>query len=334
MDKKVPIYLDKIYDYNLKNHKILVPKMDISYIRVISYLLFTGVTALYVLDLFVYNWEYINFLIYWMAFFFLVAIPISTRKYYRKEIIIVTHTELIQRVDKKEFVFINFDEITYFNHFDNQIVIRQKKNEIRFDVRKYIPHMAVLVDILEAKGKTFDKEREYMIRPIKIIIDEGKVRIEDCVEEISYIEELSAKVAKTYPNVTPGYMDELVFEDTSIFKAYYKGKDLHLECNGFVVQYDHPENTGFEKITANDAIVIFINFKPIDMRIKPKKELEDKYEEIRAFKKTIIEKFNKGVMIELKKKDNEIDLTLHSGIDSVKVLFSFEDVLIGWNEEK
>jgi hypothetical protein len=194
--------------------------------------------------------------------------------------------------------------------------------------------MAVLVDILEAKGKTFDKEREYMIRPIKIIVEDDKVAIEDCIEEITYLEELSAKVAKKYPNVTPGYMEELVFEDTNIFKAYYKGKDLHLECNGFVVQYDHPENTGFDKITANDAIVVFVNFKPIDMRIKPKKELEDKYEEIRAFKKTIVEKFNKAVMIELKNKDNEVDLTLHSGIDSVKVLFSYEDVLIGWNEEK
>jgi len=334
MDKKVPIYLEKKYDYKLKNHKILTPKMDISYIRVISYLLFAGVTVIYVLDLFVYNWEYINFLIYWMAFFFLVAIPISNRQYYRKEIMIITPTELIQRVSQKEFVFINFDEITYFNHFDNKIVIRQKKNEIRFDVRKYLPHMAVLVDILEAKGKTFDKEREYMIRPIKIIIDEDNFRIEDTVLGISYIEELSAIIAKKYPNVTPGYMNEFVFEDTSIFKAYYKGKDLHLECNGFVVQYDHPENTGFDKIIANDAIVIFINFNPIDMRIKAKKDSEDKYEEIRPFKKTIIEKFNKGVMIELKEHDNEIDLTLHSGIDSVKVLFSFEDVLIGWNEEK
>ena len=334
MDKKVPIYLEKIYDYKLKSHKILVPKRDINYLRVISYLLFLGVTVLYILDLFIYNWEYINFFIYWMAFFFLVAIPISTRKHYRKEVIVVTPTEIIQRVEKKEFVFINFDEITYFNHFDNTIVIRQKKNEIRFDVKQYIPHMGVLIDILEAKGKTFDKEREYMIRPIKILVENDKIVIEDCVEEITYLEELSAKIAKKYPNVTPGYMEELVFEDTNIFKAYYKGKDLYLECNGFVVQYDHPENTGFEKIVANDAIVVFVNFKPIDMRIKTKKELEDKYEEIRAFKKTIIEKFNKGVMIELKNKENEVDLTLHSGVDSVKVLFSYEDVLIGWNEEK
>jgi hypothetical protein len=175
----------------------------------------------------------------------------------------MTHNDLIQRIGKKEFVIINFDEITYFNHFDNNIVLRQKKNEIRFDVRRYIAHMGILIDILEAKGKTFDKEREYMIRPINIKIEEENIKIEDCVEEMSYLEELSAKVAKTYPNVTPGYLNELVFEDTNIYKAYYKGKDLYLECNGFVVQYHHPENTGFEKVVANNAIVIFVNFKPI-----------------------------------------------------------------------
>lgn len=334
MDKKVPIYLEKIYDFKLKSHKILVPKKDVNYLNIFAYLLFFGVTVLYVLDLFVYNWEYINFLIYWMAFFFLVAIPISTIKNYRKEIIIITPTDIIQRVGKKEFVLINFDEITYFNHFNNHIVLRQKKNEIEFDIKQYISHMGVLIDILEAKGKTFDKEREYMRRPIKIIVDNDNIIVEDCVEEITYIEELSSKIAKNYPNVTPGYMNELVFEDTSIFKAYYKGKDLYLECNGFVVQYNHPENTGFEKITVHDAIVVFIDFKPIDMRIKTKKDLEDKYEEIRPFKKTIIEKFNKAVMIGLDSNDNEIDLTLHSGVDTVKVLFSYEDVLVGWNEEK
>ena len=77
------------------------------------------------------------------------------------------------------------------------------------------------------------------------------------------------------------------------------------------------------------AMTRFINSAP-----KAKKELEDKYEEIRPFKKTIIEKFDKGVMIELKEANNEIDLTLHSGVDSVKVLFSYEDVLIGWNDQK
>lgn len=334
MDKRIPGILEKVYDFKLKNHKVLAPKVQINYFRILSYLLFLAVTVYYILDLFVYNWEHMNLLIYWFAFFFFVAIPVATRKHYRKEVLIITPTELIQRVGVKEFVFINFDEITFFNHVNEQIIIRQKKREIKFDVDRYIKHLAVLVDILEAKGKTFDKEREYMIRPIRIMFEEDRVFIEDCVEEVSYLEELSAKVAKKYPNVTPGYMNEIVFEDTNIFKAYYRQKDLYLECNGFEVQYDHPENTGFDKITAKDAIVVFINFKPIDMRIKAKKELEDKYEEIRPFKKTIIEKFDKGVMIELKEDDNEIDLTLHSGVDSVKILFSYEDVLIGWNDQK
>jgi len=334
MDKKVPVYLEKVYDYKLKNHKILAPKVKINYFHIFSYVLFFGATLVFAYDLFINNLEYVNFLTYYLAFFFLVAIPRSRSKHYRKEILIITPTELIQRVGKKEFVFLTFDDITYFNHFDDKIVLRQNKLEIKFDVKKYLSHLAVLIDILEAKGKTFDKQREYMIRKIKIVVEEDTVRIQDCEEEVSYIEELSKKVAKNYPNVTPGYMNEIVFEDTSIFKAYYRGKDLYLECNGFEVQYDHPENTGFDKITANDAIVVFINFHPIDMRIKTKKELEDQYVEMRPFKKTIIEKFDKGVILNLKKENNEIDITLHSGVDSVKVLFSFEDVLIGWNEEK
>jgi hypothetical protein len=334
MDKKVPIYLEKVYDYKLKNHKILIPKIKRNYFHILCYILFIGVTVLYALDLFVYNWGYINFFIYYLSFFFLVAIPKSQNKQYRKEILIITPTELIQRVSKKEFVFLTFDDITYFNHFDNKIVLRQNKFEIKFDVNKYISHLAILIDILEAKGKTFDKQREYMIRNIKIVVEDDTVKIEDCVEEVSYIEELAMKVAKNYPNVTPGYINEIVFEDTSIFKAYYRGKDLYLECNGFEVQYDHPENTGFDKITAHNAIVVFVDFHPIDMRIKAKKELEDKYEEIRPFKKTVIEKFNKGVILNFKKEENEIDITLHSGVDSVKVLFSYDDVLIGWNEEK
>ena len=57
-----------------------------------------------------YNWAFMNLFIYWLAFFFFVAIPIGMRKDYRKEILIITPTELIQRVGAKDFVFINFDD--------------------------------------------------------------------------------------------------------------------------------------------------------------------------------------------------------------------------------
>ena len=101
------------------------------------------------------------------------------------------------------------------------------------------------MDILEAKGKTFDKTKDYMVRPIDIIIADGEVKIVDVKITESTIDKIVAEHYGSYEMLTPGFIDDIILLNSVIEEAYFKDSHLYMKISRIEVKPGHPENTLF-----------------------------------------------------------------------------------------
>jgi hypothetical protein len=226
----------------------------------------------------------------------------------------------------------DFDLITGFSHNDNAITLKRDESEFTISIEKYSECLEKLIDILEAKGKTFDKERTFMVRPVTISIKDDQIIIKDVKLALTNLEILSSKIAKNYPNVTPGFIEEIIPRNTSFDKVYYKGKDLYIECSHFEVRDGHPENVGFENMQVTDGIIVFTEFKVVTLSKRDVNERSQKFTNLKTYKKTVEEELTKAVVSEWRFQRKSGELILASGVGAVKIIFNFDDTLIGWKE--
>ena len=159
----------KDYGYELESHKVCYEHIKKSKIILPAIILFLAITVLFFMT------EFVDFVILGFAFFILVLIPLALRKGETYDVVVITPEFLIQQYRKDEVIAINFDKITKFGTDKTGVVIKDSKNTISLDPAILADDILVLIEILEAKGKTFDKTKDYMIRPIEIIIKNNDI---------------------------------------------------------------------------------------------------------------------------------------------------------------
>ena len=259
----------------------------------------------------------------------LIIVPIAFQKGSKYEAIIVSPKYLIQRVAKSEYVVVEFDEITGFQIANDGIVIKENKKKIILGMDLFREEIEPIIEILEAKGKTFDSEKDFMIRPIIIIIEDNKVSIEDDEKETS-TEKIYRKYDKNFPMLTPGFVSEIIFRNSLIEDLEVESGTLVLYLNGFEVKGGHPENTKFESQIANDCIMIF---EDVIIDSITKKAARGKDEEIiEPSIDNLTAQIEKAVISDWKYLKGTIELQFSVGIDIIRTSFDYKEVIIGWNE--
>jgi len=218
--------------------------------------LFAISSVLFILDTTDVFANFMNIAILIFLLVVLVIVPIAFQKGSKYDAIIVTSRYLIQRVAKAEFVVIEFDKVTGYKEFKEGILIKEDKNKILLGMNLFREEIEPIIEILEAKGKTFDSEKEFMIRRINIIIEDNKISIEDDLKETS-TEKLYKKYDKKFPMLTPGFFNEILFRNSMIEEVKVDAGNLVLYLSGFEVKGGHPENTKFENLSAVDGVLIF-----------------------------------------------------------------------------
>jgi hypothetical protein len=326
--------MDKKYQYQLDEYAVFNPVIQHKKGNIILYSIFAVITVLYVIDIITDVFGVFNFLIYFLSFFFLMAIPLSRETIYKKECLIVTPKHLIKRVEKNVFKVLTFDNISAFALNDNQIVIKEKDTEVEILVDLYKEDLEVIIDILEAKGKTFDSKKDYMVRPIHITIKDNVVTINDIKQEETYVETLTAKLNKKMKNMTPGFIDLAIFKDGIIEQVKFQKNDLYLHISHLEILDGHPENTTFNSIMVEGALAVFVNVELKEIYHRETNEKGDSFAEVRLTKVNVLKYLEKAVFSEWRFRDNTADLILGVGVGSVKLQFTYESVLLGWNKEK
>lgn len=335
MIKKITKYLHKKVNYELDVYLVFKPERKISKYRLISYILFLLITGLFIFDLIYEPVPYLNPITYFFAFFFLFAVPIATKTdKYRHECIIITPDLIIQRKTRKEFSVVFFNSINKLKHSHEYITIVEKEEEVELDLVEYAEILPSLIEVLEAKGKTFDKERAFMKRPVNILIENGKIYLEDIKQEETRLEKLTYSLSESYSAITPGYLDQILPRNAIIHDVYFENDDLYLGCSHFEIRENHPENITFGHIQVLDGVLVFMDAKVKTLTRKAGQERQIKFEPIEISQSNVIEQLENGVISEWKFKKNEADLIIASGIGKVRLTIDFSECLVGWKKEK
>ncbi len=320
------------FNYELEDYAIYEIQNGKNNIRLISIVLFVVTLLLYglnVLEVFE-NFMSLVMVIGSFALFILIPFVFIKSKY---DAIIVTPKYIIQRVTKSDFVVIEFDAITGFKIADDGIIIRENSNKIVLCTNLFQEEVEPIIEILEAKGKTFDKKKDYMIRKIDIIIQDNKVSIED-IEEVTESDKIYMEYHEDFPHLTPGFINEIMFRNSEVEDVLYSSGNVFLYLNTLEVKGGHPENTTFDNLKANDCIVVFEKMKfnkfykeNLNDKAKPKTDLSLDTEEAS-------ELLNNAVIHEWKNSDRKMRMSFASGVYMLHADFTYDEVVIGWKEAK
>lgn len=333
INKLVKMLLKK-YDYELNTYTVLHPELPANKLIKPFFAIFGVITVVFVLDVVgVLNIDF-NFILYFLAFVLFVAFPLSRQKDYKGEVIIVTPELLIQRVSSKKFVVIEIDKIKKFKATEIDFTVSIDDQEIRVGYEKYMSSIESLVDILEAKGKTFDKEKDYMKRPITIVVNGSTIEIVEHDEDETEEEKLTHELHKEYSVLTPGFLSDILPRDSIIYKAFVKDGNLYLELSRFEVNPGHPENTTFDPITISDGVLIFLNPDVEELLRRTENDRKASYIALDPEIDIMVEDLKDGIISEWRFKKGKADFVFAIGVGAMKTTIKYDQIIVGWNKQK
>ena len=335
MIEKLKVFMQKKYDYDLSEYKVCVSEEKKSKLKLAPLYVFGIVLILYVIQVLGVIDEVYGPVVFGVITILLVMWQVTLIQKSKPQSLVVTPKYLIKCFGKSTFVVIDFDSIKKFKvHEKDGLIISDRKSEISISPVCYQEDLEPIVDILEAKGKTFDKSRDYMKRPVKIRIVNNEIIVQEIKQEESSTEKLVGKYYDKFKMLTPGFIEDIIFMNSVVDEAFENDNNLVLLLDNIEVKEGHPENTGFESIIANDCITIFenIKIKSVSKRNSRDREAVDEIlpNEITA----ISENIGKGVIADWKYRKKGIDLHFAVGVQIVKVSFDYKEVIIGWKNFK
>jgi len=335
MKLRLKRFMRKKYDSILSNYKVCTPKSNKLIYLIISESVFALIFIGYLLRREGIIDNYYGPVITGYSFFIFAAIPLSFYFKDRSASIIVSPKYIIKSYRNREFTAIEFDNITDFILSDNEeIIIEDKNNRIVFVKGINIEDTAKIIDILEAKGKTFDKEKEHLIRPIEIEIQNNQIVIVDLKVEETSTEKMVEKYYQEYPMLTPGFLLDVIFMNSIIEQTYKTDNNLVIKMNEIQVKEGHPENTGFDPIIAEDCIVIFEDVEVLKVQLKNTHDKSIPEESLPLELSSIYDNIEKGVIVNWKYRRSSIDLHFAVEIGLLKISIKYKEVIIGWKSVK
>lgn len=324
MIDKIKRTLMKEYSYKIESHKVLHEEIKKNKLIIPGIILFIVVTVMF------FTTDIIDFIILCFSFFVLVIIPFALRREETYDIVVVTPEYLIKQTSKNKVSAIRFDNIKKFGTDKTGVVIRDDHSSISLDPSVLKEEVLTVIEILEAKGKTFDKSKDYMIRPIKIAIVDNEIRIIDIKEDESLTNEIVSEKNNEYPMITPGFIDDIILMNSVVEGAYLENDNLCLKISRFEVKEGHPENTLFESQIANDCILIFEN--AVVSSIIKKDANGPNEEVIEASLDNLILDLDKAVISNWKCLDNVIDFEFAIELYIVRTSIKYDEIIVGWKE--
>lgn len=332
MLKRIKKQLSKL-GVDLQEHKLVIPTYNRNKYAKYMYGAFGFIFLVYLIDLFTSVNLGINGLFVYVALTLLVLYPIATRQDNPYEVLIITKEGLIKRLNRTEYLIIKFDNISKFRQDDQAIYIFEGREQLTLERNLYGEILPVLIDILEAKGKTFDKERDFMIRQIKIHFEGDSIRLEEVKQKETETQKITAKLFRAYPHLTPGYIEEIIPKNTIIYDVKLDGSHLHLICSRLEVKGNHPENTTFDHMFVNDSIFVFENAEIINFTARDSNERSAPYHKVEINKKNLVKYLKDSVIDDWRYDVKSVMFENKAGLGNVRIRIKYKEVIIGWKKE-
>lgn len=331
--EKLREYMRQTHEYDVQEYAFFEVPYQRSLTVLIGIVMFGLTVVVYLLDL-ILSWGRVSPFLLLLAFALFVLVPLATKKSNRYNAIVVTPEFLIQRTSRNEFTAIRFDEVSEFKLTNSGILVTAGKETVVLSLTMFREEIDPIIDILEAKGKTFDPDKDFMIRPVNIHIADNKITLED-IHTVTDFDRLYERYADKYTMLTPGYLETIILRNSNVtsFGPMVDGV-LPVGFDRFEVKEGHPENTTFDSIIGLDCIVLFQN-ATIQQALRknphnPDEEdinLKDDFQQLKGH-------MVNAVVTEWKLSKGRIDLLLASGVHSLTLSIQYQKAITGWNKTK
>jgi hypothetical protein len=317
---KYPFESYAIKEANIKKSKLIPILAILVILVVIGYFLQTsGVISTHY-----YGVEGVIF-----AFLTFILVPLAFIDKKKFKYLVYTKEYLIKVKGKKKLEYVRLDDIRSFSYKNDMITLKDGKTTLCLYVPYVKTELTTIIQILEAKGKTFDRNKAYMIRDIKLDFEDNKVIIYEIEAPETKTEKVMKAMFKEYKTLTPGFTDGINIINSYIDKSSFKGGDLYFRINRIDVLDNHPENTSFQVLTAKQAILIFVNPK---IRSVIKREQGKKDQELEPSLKSVILNTHRGVVSSFSVQKNKIELKVGIGVAITQIAIVVDDIIVGWKE--
>lgn len=328
-------FMNKKYDYQLSEYKVCTPKSGkFLYLMISLFLFFLVAIGWYLPRLGIIE-RYYGEVVAVYFFFALVVIPLALFEKDISDKMIITPKYIIKSFKNREFTAIEFDNINNFVLSEkDDLIIEDDDSRIIFVNKIDIEDTAKIVDILEAKGKTFDKEKEHLIRPILVTIVNNEITLQDLEVEETSTEKMVDKYYQEYPMLTPGFLLDVIFMNSVVEQTYKTDNNLVIKLNEIQVKEGHPENIGFDPIIAEDCIVIFEDVEIQKVLLKNTHDKSVLEESLPLELSSIYDHIEKGVIVNWQYRRSSIDLHFAIELGLLKASFKYAEVIIGWKSFK
>lgn len=322
MGKKAKYSFDSyaIKEANVKRSKLVPILVVLVLLVVVGYFLQTSG---------IISNEYYGLEIVVFSILFLILVPLALHDKKKFKHLIYTKDYLIKVKGKNHLEFVNFDDIRSFSYKNDTITLKDAKHAISLYVPYIKNELTTIIQILEAKGKTFDRNKAYMVRDIKLDFKDNNVLIYEIEAPETKTEKVMKAMFKEYNTLTPGFTDGINIINSYIDKSSFKGGDLYFRLNRIDVLDNHPENTSFQTLTAKNVVMIFINPK---IRAVIKREQEKKDQELEPSLKSVILNTHNGIISSFSIQKNKIELKVGIGVAITQMTIVVDDIIIGWKE--
>jgi len=333
MFEKLQEFMSSTFNYEVTDYAVYETEYKKSRIIPALLSLFGLVFIFYIVDL-AAGLGILNFPVVLFLFVVLVLAPLALRKDNKYQALFVTPDYIIQRNSRSEFVGIKFDDIKSFSLLDTGITLKDDKSTVVLGLYLHKEDLEPIIDILEAKGKTFDSEKDYMIRPVEIHIKNNKITLVDLKTKTD-LDTLYEKYAPKFKMFTPGFIDEIMFRNVNVSAPEISDDtNLLLRLDQFEVKDGHPENTKFDSITAIDGGIVFHNVKVRQLILQDRHGDSVKETTLENDIEEMITYLNNATISEWKTGKNKVDFFFATGVNVLKASLAYENVIIGWNNSK
>lgn len=272
----------------------------------------------------------VSFIYYvYITFVFLMIPSVLFRGEVHKGLII-TKEALIQRNSKDSFSVVRFDDITHFTLNEKGVTLRAGSAIVRLPLQMPRSQMEPIIDILEAKGKTFEVEKAYLVRPIDISFDHNRIIITEISQEETKDEMYSQFVGK-YEYLTPGYLEEVIFFDSIVTNLIQGPNYIEMKLSQFTVKDGHPENVTFDPLDIKDGCIIFGKARIEKIMYLVFDDEDTEVEELNPTFENLQINIEKGIISDWKVGFNDINIEFAVGVHKLKTTISFQSIIVGWN---
>ncbi len=318
----------------MKGHRLYKKQEKIHKKAYFAIVLFIALAVYYLLELInIATTDYFRYEYIAIAAFLLLLIPIYHIHKKTTNKVLLTSDAIALQKEFRQYKLLFIEDITKAKlSKKDTLKIKTNRKTFKIKIPKYNDNLNVLKDIMNCEGHFKNKKRPY-----KLFFEVDGVEIQELTPKIDpETSRLVQEYHGEFKHVTPGFIEDILLYNTTVEKVRFL-QDRHavFYLSHIDLKPDFPENTHFEAMKTDDAMMLFKDVSHVEIFSITKHD-EDDVQLLGTSVSTLRKISQKATIMETNFKPLEeifsCDMIFMQGSKKMRVKFVFKDIISGFNQ--